>query len=78
MAAKKSKPVPYIKHHRDGTVWAKGQTVNGVPVGYWEWFRREGAIMRSGHFDDAGEQTGKWTTYDKSGAVYKVTDLSRK
>jgi hypothetical protein len=28
--------------------------------------------MRSGHFD-RGRQTGEWTTYDASGAVYKVT-----
>jgi hypothetical protein len=28
--------------------------------------------MRSGHFDK-GRQTGEWTTYDKNGAVYKVT-----
>ena len=78
MPAKKSKPQPYVKHHKDGTLWAKGQTVDGVPVGYWEWFRKEGAIMRSGYFDDSGEQTGEWTTYDKSGKVYKVTKIKTK
>ena len=30
--------------------------------------------MRSGYFLD-GIQVGKWTTYDKNGAVYKVTDM---
>jgi hypothetical protein len=29
-------------------------------------------MLRSGHFDK-GRQTGEWTTYDKAGAVYKVT-----
>jgi len=30
--------------------------------------------MRSGYFE-SGEQAGEWTTYDKSGAVYKVTNM---
>ena len=38
--------------------------------GYWEWFRLDGTIMRSGHFD-RGRQTGVWTTYDRSGAPHK-------
>jgi hypothetical protein len=28
--------------------------------------------MGSGHFD-RGRQTGEWTTYDRTGAVYEVT-----
>lgn len=30
--------------------------------------------MRSGHFEE-GVPVGKWTTYDRAGAVYKVTDM---
>ncbi|MDO6721510.1 hypothetical protein Q4575_19020 [Psychrosphaera sp. 1_MG-2023] len=30
--------------------------------------------MRSGTYRD-GIQVGEWTTYDKSGAIYKVTDM---
>lgn len=71
-------PTKHIEYHKDGSVWAKGQTLNGVPVGYWEWFRKEGTIMRSGSFDEAGNQVGEWTTYDRQGAVYKVTDKTRK
>lgn len=67
----------YIKYHRDGTVWAKGQTVDGIPAGYWEWFRKDGTRMRSGFFDN-GEQAGEWTTYDKNGNVYKVTRMKAK
>ena len=33
--------------------------------------------MRSGSFDN-GEQIGDWTTYDKHGAVYKVTKMKPK
>lgn len=68
---------PYEKRHKDGSLWAKGQTIDGVPIGYWEWFRKDGTKLRSGHFDD-GEQIGDWTTYDKDGEVYKVTTMKQK
>ena len=69
---KKTKPEPHTHYHKDGSVWARGQTVDGVATGYWEWFRKDGIRMRSGHFE-AGAQVGQWTTYDKNGDVYKVT-----
>lgn len=40
--------------------------------GYWEWFRVDGTLLRSGHFA-GGEQVGEWTTYDRAGRTYKVT-----
>lgn len=46
--------------------------VDGVPVGYWEWFRLDGTKLRSGYFEN-GEPIGEWTTYDTAGQVYKVT-----
>ena len=75
MSAPKTKP--RTEYHKDGSVWAKGETIDGAPTGYWEWFRLDGTRMRSGHFKD-GEQVGAWTTYDKSGAVYKVTQMKPK
>jgi hypothetical protein len=72
--ASTNEPTEYIKHHKDGTVWAKGQVIGDVPTGYWEWFRKSGTIMRSGHFRD-GIQVGEWTTYDRDGKVHKVTDM---
>jgi hypothetical protein len=66
------KASPYEHHHKDGSLWAKGQTINGVATGYWEWFRKDGTKLRSGYFEN-GEQIGEWTTYDAKGAVYKVT-----
>lgn len=77
MPSKKPKPEKYVKHHKDGSLWAKGQSIDGVPIGYWEWFRKDGTRLRSGSFDD-GEQSGDWTTYDKEGRVYKVTSMKRK
>lgn len=66
-----------LRYHKDGSVWAKGQSIEGVQTGYWEWFRKNGVIMRSGYFDN-GVQVGDWTTYDKDGNVYKVTTMKAK
>ncbi len=66
--------LPFEKHHRDGSLWARGQTCDGLPTGYWEWFRRDGTRLRSGTFD-RGRQVGAWTTYDREGKVYKVTTM---
>ena len=71
------RPEPFEKRHRDGTLWAEGQTVDGVPPGYWEWFREDGTKLRSGCFE-GGEQAGEWTTYDARGRVYKVTRIAPK
>ncbi len=66
---------PFTQFHKDGSVWAQGQVIkNNVPTGYWEWFRKDGTIMRSGTFRD-GIQVGTWTTYDKTGQPHKVTDM---
>ena len=61
MTKKRSKETKDIRYHKDGTVWAKGQSIDGVATGYWEWYRKNGVIMRSGYFEN-GEQTGEWTT----------------
>ena len=62
----------HIHYHKDGSIWAKGNLVDGQMDGYWEWFRKDGSKMRSGHFE-RGKQTGEWITYDKKGKKYKVT-----
>jgi antitoxin component YwqK of YwqJK toxin-antitoxin module len=72
------KAKPYTHYHKDGTVWAKGQMTDGVMTGYWEWFRKTGTIMRSGHFDPNGRQTSEWITYNAKGKVYKVTQMKPK
>lgn len=77
MAAQRTGATEYVQYHKDGTLWAKGQTIDGVATGYWEWFRKDGTKLRSGHFE-AGQQVGQWTTYDSSGRVYKVTTMKPK
>jgi antitoxin component YwqK of YwqJK toxin-antitoxin module len=74
---KKPRPTKYIQRHKDGSIWARGQTIDEVATGYWEWFRKDGVCMRSGYFE-AGAQVGEWTTYDKKGDVYKVTTMKPK
>lgn len=69
-----SKPDEHIEYHKDGSIWAKGSKVDGLLTGYWEWFRKDGTKLRSGHFDK-GEQVGEWITYDQKGDVYKVTQM---
>jgi antitoxin component YwqK of YwqJK toxin-antitoxin module len=63
-----------IDRHKDGSVKAKGQVIDDVLTGYWEWFRKDGTKMRSGYFED-GKQVGEWTTYDAKGKVVKVTKM---
>lgn len=62
-----------IKYHANGvTRWSKGKIVDGQAEGYWEWYRIDGTLKRSGFFEK-GEPVGVWTTYDQTGSVYKVT-----
>jgi antitoxin component YwqK of YwqJK toxin-antitoxin module len=74
---KKQSGKEYVKYHKDGSIWAKGRVVDGVPNGYWEWFRKDGTKMRSGHFDH-GDQVGEWTTFDREGRTVKVTRMKPK
>jgi uncharacterized protein YdhG (YjbR/CyaY superfamily) len=58
----------------NGFLKMRGKIKTSQLHGYWEWFRRDGSLMRSGSFKD-GEQVGEWTTYDRLGAPVKVTSF---
>jgi antitoxin component YwqK of YwqJK toxin-antitoxin module len=77
MAKTKKATREHLQYHRDGSLWVKGRTLDGIACGYWEFFRKDGTKLRSGHFE-YGEQVGEWTTYDKNGEVYKVTTIKPK
>ena len=63
-----------IKYHANGkTRWSKGKVVDGQPDGYWEWYRIDGTLKRSGHFK-LGGAVGEWITYNDKGEVHKVTN----
>ena len=50
----------------------KGEYLDGEMHGFWEFFRKDGTLMRSGSFE-RGVQVGTWITYDKLGEPYKET-----
>ena len=51
-----------IKYHADGkSIFVKGKGVGDQPDGYWEWFRVDGILKRSGYFDK-GNPVDEWTT----------------
>lgn len=66
-----------IKYHANNkTMWSKGKIVNDLPEGYWEWYRVDGSLKRSGYFEK-GEPVGEWITYDVNGKHYKTTNRSK-
>lgn len=71
-----SKATPDIAHYDDGGVRYKGFQLDGQMHGTWEFFRKDGSVMRSGEFD-RGEQIGIWKTFDRKGNVVKKTDFSK-
>lgn len=48
--------------------------LNNQLHGFWKWYRKNGTLKRTGEFD-RGKQVGEWTTYDDTGAPYKVTRI---
>ncbi len=50
----------------------KGEYLDGLMHGYWEFYRKDGSLMRSGAFDRE-VQVGIWRTFDRSGALVKET-----
>lgn len=65
-----------IKYHANGiTKWSKGKIKDSKPHGYWEWYRLNGTLKRSGTFN-MGTPIGEWITYDAKGKVYTVTQRS--
>ena len=60
--------------HQNGNPRYKGKFKESKMHGYWEFFRKDGTLMRSGSFD-FGKQIGTWTTYDQTGHPYKETEF---
>jgi uncharacterized protein YdhG (YjbR/CyaY superfamily) len=58
----------------NGFLKHRGRMKGGEMHGAWEFYRRDGSLMRSGRFDQ-GTQVGEWTTCDRSGKAHRVTDF---
>lgn len=46
----------------------------GEMHGFWEFFRIDGSLMRSGSFEH-GQQTGEWKTFARDGSLVKTTTV---
>jgi uncharacterized protein YdhG (YjbR/CyaY superfamily) len=61
-----------FEFYTNGFIKARGSMKAGELHGFWQWYRKDGTIMRSGNFK-AGLQVGEWITFDATGSVYKVS-----
>ena len=60
--------------YNNGLPRFKGDYRDGEMHGFWEFFRKDGSLMRSGSFD-GGKQVGTWTTFTRDGQPHKETQL---
>ena len=65
-----------IERYDNGRVRFRGANLDGKMHGPWQFFRRDGSLMRSGSFE-RGTQIGLWRTFDKKGRVVKETRFSK-
>lgn len=72
MAKDDDAPLPAIDHYDNGRVRFRGATLGGEMHGPWEFFRKDGSLMRAGTFE-RGRQVGPWRTFDRAGEVVKET-----
>ena len=55
----------FLEFYDNGYLKAKGRYREGEMHGYWEFYRKDGSIMRSGKLSH-GEPIGEWQTYIRS------------
>lgn len=55
-------------YYANGKVKFTGFYLDGALHGAWSWYRTDGSLMRTGHFE-RGKQVGVWRTYDRSARV---------
>jgi antitoxin component YwqK of YwqJK toxin-antitoxin module len=58
--------------YENGLFRFKGVYLGGEMHGYWEFYRKDGSVMRTGSFD-RGKQVGEWKTFDRSGLLVRTT-----
>jgi len=61
--------------YENGLPRFSGDYLDGEMHGPWEFFRKDGTLMRTGEFNQ-GKQTGIWRTFDRSGKLISEKDLS--
>ena len=61
--------------YENGLPRFNGDYLNGKMHGYWEFYRKDGSLMRSGNFDEE-QQIGVWKTFARDGSLVKETTFS--
>jgi antitoxin component YwqK of YwqJK toxin-antitoxin module len=61
--------------YENGLPRFKGDYRNGKMNGYWEFYRKDGSLMRSGTFED-DRQVGVWKTFARDGSLVKETKFN--
>ena len=72
-----STPIGEITHYDTGAILSRGFRLEGEMHGAWEFYRKDGSVMRTGEFD-RGRQVGVWRTFDRSGRLVNETDFARR
>ena len=67
-----SGPTAVTNRYASGALQSTGWMLDGEMHGPWEFFRKDGSMMRSGEFD-RGTQIGTWRTFDRDGRLVKET-----
>ena len=62
----------FIEYYKNGGIKSKGHYKDSKMDGYWEFYRLDGSLMRTGTLSK-GKQYGEWATYDKLGKLIKKT-----
>lgn len=65
---------PALTYYDNAALQSKGKLRKGELHGPWQWWRKDGTLMRSGEFKD-GDQVGTRWTYDAQGKPYKKTEF---
>lgn len=70
-------PIVDTAYYSTGAILSRGFRLDGEMHGAWEFFRKDGSVMRTGEFD-RGRQVGIWRTFDRAGRLVKETDFSKR
>lgn len=65
----------FLEYHKDGSTKAKGSMIGKEMHGYWEWYRKDSSLMKSGYYS-RGVRTGEWITYDSGGKMLRRVQMS--
>ncbi len=60
--------------YSNGFEQSKGAMRGSEMHGAWQWFRKDGSLMRTGQFKN-GAQVGTWETWDRNGQLVKTSSF---